>query len=276
MTTQVHDPTTTPPEDLIPEARQHQHRRYLRTGVVAALGALIVAALVASGLVLLSGPAASGKSHPVSARAVSASSPAPVFFRPVLCYAPPFDGLAHTSVPSYALSCTPSSALTTSNLDVLPQGDHKGFMSNNVSPDGTLAGVPSTDPSADKATSTVLLPGLPGAEPFALNGRGRFVLGPAEMTSASIGSAVAQRNRTGQWVVDYTMLGSRGAALLDHVAQKNFHLVLGIDFRGIVVSAPIIQPTQSSYASFDGRGEISGNLNKAEATALARAMNNRQ
>jgi hypothetical protein len=274
MATQVHDPTTTPAEDLIPEARQHQHRRYHRTGVLAALGALLVAALIASGLVLISGPAASDRSHSVTAPALSATSPAPVFFRPVLCYAAPFDALAHSSVPSTALSCTPSSALSTSNLNVQPQGADVGFSSNTVSPDGTLAGVPSTKPSADKATSTVLLPGLPGAEPYVTNG-GRFVLGPAEMTSASIGSAVAQRTRTGQWAVDYTMLGSRGAALWDHVAQENFHLVLGIDFRGLVVSAPIIQPTQSSFTSFDGRGEIGGNLNKAEATALARAMNNR-
>jgi preprotein translocase subunit SecD len=77
----------------------------------------------------------------------------------------------------------------------------------------------------------------------------------------------------GPWVVEYTMLGSKGAVLLDKVAEENFHQFLGIDFHGVVVSAPIIQPSQSSFSSFVGRGEISGNLTKSEATALARAMN---
>ena len=99
----------------------------------------------------------------------------------------------------------------------------------------------------------------------------RYVLGPAEMTSASIARASASQNQTGAWVVDYTMT-MRGSALWDKVTEENFHKLLGIDFDGKVVSAPIIQPTQSSFSTFNGRGEISGNLTKAEAHALARAL----
>jgi preprotein translocase subunit SecD len=64
----------------------------------------------------------------------------------------------------------------------------------------------------------------------------------------------------------------RGAALWDRVAEENFHKILSVDFNGKVVSAPIIQPTQTSFTSFDGRGQISGNLTKAEAIALAHAL----
>jgi preprotein translocase subunit SecD len=40
-----------------------------------------------------------------------------------------------------------------------------------------------------------------------------------------------------------------------------------------VYSAPIIQPTQSSFSSFDGKGEISGSLTQSDAQNLAQAMN---
>ena len=62
-----------PAEDLIPEARQRQRQRYLRAGAVAALGAVVAAVLVASGLVLISGSTDSAKSYPVSSPGVSGS-----------------------------------------------------------------------------------------------------------------------------------------------------------------------------------------------------------
>ena len=53
----------------------------------------------------------------------------------------------------------------------------------------------------------------------------------------------------------------------------NFHLPLGIELDGEVYSAPIIQPTQSTFTSFDGKGEISGSLTQQDADNLAQAMN---
>ena len=111
---------------------------------------------------------------------------------------------------------------------------------------------------------------LPGSLAY-WSGVARYVLGPAEMTSTSIAAAVASKDQTGTWVVDYTTT-KRGAAVWDKVARENFHTLLGIDFDGRVVSAPVIQPTQSSFSSFNGRGEISGDLTKAEALALAHAL----
>jgi hypothetical protein len=284
MQTEVRSPASAPTEVLIPEARQHQRRRYFRSGIVAALCGLLIAALISFGALFLTGPAASGRAHPVSAvPSVSATSAAPVYFRPVLCYALPFIAAASTSSTTTPVTCTAASGLTSRTLNVEPTAGRPnveresgaGFTMNNVFPDPALAGVPSTRASADKATSRVLLPGLPGANPGQPLGT-RFLLGTAEMTSASVGSAVAHRiNPKGPWVVDYTMLGSKGSVLWDKVAHKNFHQLLGIDFHGVVVSAPIIEPTQSSFSSFAGRGEISGNLTRSEATALARAMNKR-
>ena len=65
----------------------------------------------------------------------------------------------------------------------------------------------------------------------------------------------------------------RRLELWDKVAQENFHLLLGIELDGKVYSAPIIQPTQATFTSFDGKGEISGNLTQQQAQNLAQAMN---
>jgi hypothetical protein len=275
--------TRAPTEVLIPEARQHQRRRYFRAGIVAALCGLLVAALISFGAVLVTGQTAGGGSHPASAAPSVGVGRVPfVFFRPVLCYAPPYRAAAGTSSTTTPVTCTAASELTPGNLHVEPTAyrpgvepqSGAGFTMNNVPPDSALAGAPSTRWSEDKATSTVLLPGLRQTNPGPRGTLGtRFVLGPAEMTSSSVGSAVAHRiYPRGPWVVEYTMRGPRGSALLDKVARENFHQLLGIDFHGVVVSAPVIQPTQSSYSSFRGRGEIGGNLTKAEATALARAF----
>ena len=148
-----------------------------------------------------------------------------------------------------------------------------GFNANNVPPDPQYATYPST--SVEKPNyenSTVLLPGLLGATTARQRGE-RCVLGPSEMTGHSIASATATLDQTGQWVVDYTLAGSAGSALWDKVAQENFHQILGIELDGVVYSAPIIQPTQSTFSSFDGKGEISGSLTQTDAQNLAQAMN---
>ncbi len=200
-----------------------------------------------------------------------------MYFRPVLCFgypqaipknkkdAPPLRGIA--TIPA----CSPSTELTASNLNVQPNNSPQGYSENNVPPDPQYEAYPSTDvakPNYPK--STVLLPGLQGA--CGLHGL-RCVLGPAQMTGRSIGSAQATQNQTGQWVVDYTLAGAAGSTLWDKVAQANFHQLLGIELDGNVYSAPIIQPTQTGFTSFDGRGEISGNLSQADAQNLAQAMN---
>ena len=199
-----------------------------------------------------------------------------MYFRPVECYAYPQGFPKGTKVPKVAPrgigtipACTSSSALTAANLNI---NTTTGQATNNVPPDQQYVAYPST--SVDKpgyATSTVLLPGLNGA----CDGQNavRCVLGPEQMTGRSIGSAQATQNQTGQWVVDYTLAGAAGSTLWDQVAAANFHQLLGIELDGQVYSAPIIQPSQSAFSSFQGKGEISGNLTQSDAQNLAQAMN---
>jgi SecDF, P1 head subdomain len=195
-----------------------------------------------------------------------------VYFRPVLCLVPAYDAAARTSVILTPSSCSTASRLDVPALRVAPRESENGSSSHSVPPDVALAGVPSTTPSGETRSATVLLPGLsmpPGSSTE------RYLLGPAEMTSAAVARASAAKNQTGAWVVDYTTT-KRGAALLDKVAHANFHELLGIDLDGVVVSVAIMEPAQSSFTSLDGRGEISGNLDRSEAIELARALQSGQ
>jgi preprotein translocase subunit SecD len=201
-----------------------------------------------------------------------------MYFRPVECWAypegtpkNPKDKLPTTGTEAIP-ACTSSLQLTAANLNVTPNSGPQGYTSNPVQPDQQYEAYPSTDvDKSNYATSTVLLPGISGACDG--SAQVRCVLGPSQMTGRSIGSATATQNQTGQWVVDYTLAGAAGSALWDKVAQENFHQFLGIELDGKVYSAPIIQPSQATFSSFAGRGEISGSLTQADAQNLAQAMN---
>ena len=201
-----------------------------------------------------------------------------MYFRPVECWAypeaTPKGDKSKVLPPGIETipACTSSSALTAANLNVQPDSNvAAGFTSNPVEPDQQYEVYPSTSTSKPNyARSTVLLPGIGGACDNVATVR--CVLGPAEMTGRSIASAQATQDQTGQWVVDYTLTAA-GSPLWDKVAEENFHLPLGIELDGEVYSAPFIQPTQSSFTSFDGKGEISGSLTQADAQNLAQAMN---
>jgi len=235
------------------------------------LGASFVHVAVANGDIVLSS----------ARRAISVSllnevdQTAQLYFRPVLCYAYPEhvpQGDTSQTLPRGVESvptCAPASQLTAADLRVTPNASPQGYSIETVPPDSQYVDEPST--SVDKpgyATSIVLLPGLSPAD----NGE-RYVLGPAQMSGRSISSAKAVRDQTGAWVVDYNLAGSAGSELWGHVAEENFHQILGIELDGVVYSAPLIQPTQSSFSSFDGKGEISGDLTKGEAQQLALVMN---
>ena len=193
---------------------------------------------------------------------------AQLYFRPALCGVPAFVGSSSKSAkpPTAALpSCTSSSQLTAANLGVRPTTGTT-FTENHVPTDQSLADYPSTNPSKDVKTRTVLLPAINGAGQYT-----RYLLGPSQLTGHAIASAVAQQTQLGRWVVNYT-LTSKGSPLWDSLAQKNFHQIVAIELDGQIYSAPIIQPSQASFSSFQGKGEISGHLSETQAKTLAIAM----
>jgi preprotein translocase subunit SecD len=200
---------------------------------------------------------------------------AQLLFRPALCYAPPYSpqtrqvsGKTETVSPGpLPATCPQANLLVTSNLG--PGGAN----SSNPYPNGVyanLAKFPSTTQAEDANAhnKTVLLSGLPGST-F------RYLAGPAELTGHIVKSAVATLTQTQGWVVDIT-LTKDGSAAWDAMAKRYFHEVIVIELDGVVQSAPITLPGQSTFTSFGGQVEISngvGGIPEAQAKGLAVALN---
>ena len=188
---------------------------------------------------------------------------AQLLFRPVLCQVANPTKKAKTYTGSIP-KCASSYLWTASNLAVTPNNSPQGFASNQIQADPAYAGVKTTKPINDNPQNDVILPlfGSPNV---------RYLLGPSQLTGQAIGKAVAQQTTLGQWVVNYT-LTKTGSPEWDTVADKNFHQALAIELDGVIQSAPLIQPTQTSFTSFAGTGEISGSFTESSAKNLAIAM----
>jgi hypothetical protein len=230
-----------------------------------------LAAMAAFAALLASGFFAAGN----GGRAEAKGAPPGVLFRPVLCVVPPYDRLVISHQPALSESSCGPFRLTPASTQVVPSTQSaSGFNYQSPQPAIILEGERTTTASHDSASRVVLLDGLPGSSvqvgPPTSKGL-RYLLGPAVMSSRSIVSAAATKTQTGAWVVDWTTTPA-GSAQWDRVARASFHRLLAIDVGGVVVSAPIIEPTQSVFTSFGGRGEVSGGWGRAEATRIASAM----
>jgi hypothetical protein len=256
---------------LFEEARRRRRRRRLATGI--ATIAIVVLLGIVGLLVAVRGGAptrpVSGSTLPAAGRVGTASSA--LSLRPVYCYAPAYSGPAGRTASSSPLpSCAPSSMLTPAHLEVAPRiDDVEGYTANSdIQPDPQFATIPSTTASTmalpGDRNQEVLLPGGPG------EGTGRYVLGPVGLGRSAIASARATRV-AGQWTI-YLRLTDRGAATWDALAEKQFHAIVGVVVDGRVVSAPITEPTQSSFTSFQGVLQISGGFSRHQARAIASSL----
>ncbi len=183
---------------------------------------------------------------------------AQLLFRPVLCQTVAASSKAKvaTNVPA----CGAQYLMSAANLAV---NTSTGAPTNNIGLDPQYANIASTPPNQDNPAKSVVLPGLGSST--------RYVLGPAQLTGTAVKTAVAQQNQVGAWVVNYTLTGA-GSPAWDRVAQANFHAELAIELDGVVQSAPLIQPNQAAFSSFQGQGEISGSFTESSAKNLAIAM----
>jgi hypothetical protein len=193
----------------------------------------------------------------------SATMVGDVYWRPVLCLASPLANMP-TDTPATLPACAP------------PYTGSAAHVSAGVGPDpqfssyvDTPAGIPGY------RNQTVLLSGLPvgtgGSGSTGPSKLSRFVLGPTEMTGRSIGSAIAQRDPVGLWVVDFKTTSTEWKTW-DRTADRSFHERLAIELDGVVQTAPIIEPAQKSFTSFQGLGEISGTFTRTQARTLALAL----
>jgi len=201
---------------------------------------------------------------------------AQLYFRPTLCYAPPYSKAAAskstttTTTPTTAptsttlpTSCSAGTSLTTANLKGTPSGT--GGVHYTVGATPSLATYKTTPPTKDTPKKTVLLPGLPTSGSSI-----RYLLGPAELTGHAVKKAVAQQTTLGKWVVQMS-LTSQGLTQWNTMAKKYFHEVIGIELDGVVQSAPITEPTTAAFSTFSNV-QISGNLTQQDAQNLALAL----
>lgn len=258
------DDAPAPIEVLIPEARSRQRQRYRRSVFLVSIVALLVGGLVA--LLITTTSSGSGTAHDPLKPSTVGVGRATVLIRPVLCFAYPYVASQKKTGP--VPPCATPYQLSAAALNVSPNSAQVGYTSNTPMPDPAMAGYPSS--THDSPTHTVLLGELTGGPRI----RERWVLGPSEMrlSTSDVESASAQKNETGQWIV-MVHLSSAGAAAFDRVAYKNFHQIVAIDMGGKVVSTPIIQPTQTSFSSFDGVMQISGSLTAPNARSVVVAIN---
>jgi len=225
-----------------------------RAPVIATALAMVV---VAVGALVITG----------SSRTGAINRPTVVAWRPVLCEVPAFVAPSTSTGPraTGAPRCSSRSLWNRANLGVVPNANLvSGFTYRVVPHDDGLGGVVTTPPNRDTATATVVVP-VYGER------SARYVLGPDDLVAGCVRSAQAQRNQAGQWVVNVA-LSTKGATLWDHVAARQFHEVEALVYEGTAVSAPLIQPTQTSFTSFDGQMSIAGSFTRALATQIAAAL----
>jgi preprotein translocase subunit SecD len=215
---------------------------------------------------------------------------AQLLFRPVECFANPFSKPVHQKpvkgkpvptppvigafhIPSCQQAYTLSPVSNPQNFKVTQvPSSLAGYQVSNVPPDPTFDHAKSinsyTATLPGVKNISVIEPGLPGQPAYPGIPGSRYVLFKSVMNGTAIGSASAQQTQTGEWVVNCTLTGP-GSVQWDRVSQTYFHSYMAVDLDGIVQSAPLIQPTQATWSSFQGQVSISGNFTQAQANALA-------
>jgi preprotein translocase subunit SecD len=190
-------------------------------------------------------------------------------FRPVLCGAPDYAPPSTGQPPSEPMpSCGPQYRTSAANLAISSNSTGaEGCTSANVPPDPSFAVYPSApNRDADEPSTTVLLSPDPAAGQQQYP---RFVLGPAQLQGKVFASMTASYDRTlNGWAVKGTF--TRAASeQWDRVTMAGFHQYVAADLDGLVLWAPIIQPTQAAFTSFQGRFELTGSFTKTAARQLA-------
>lgn len=206
----------------------------------------------------------------IAVAASGTKSPSSVSFRPVLCFATTLDSLKmpaiSSSLSTSPMACASSYRLSAKNLDVRQTSNTvTGYTMRTIGPDPQYRNTPDTPTSKIRVNSVALVSGIKGDGVLE-----RYVVGPAQLTDSSIKSAKAEDN-SGQWVVTYQLTAS-GNELWNTFVRRQFHQFIAIVADGHAYSVPLIEPYQSSFTSFAGKGEIGRNFTETQARDLAALM----
>jgi hypothetical protein len=183
--------------------------------------------------------------------------------RPVLCMSGPYHRASQSSPENLPSNC----AGTPYAIAPATPDSGGGYTGDAPTNDPFLAAYPSTSlaQDAENPADVALLP-------IAGSTGERDLVGPTELTlSSKVASARVAKDRFGGWVVR-VRLDPAAAAQWDRVAYQNFHLQIAVDLDGSVVTAPLIEPTQTAYSSFNSVIEMSGFQSEGAAAAVAAAL----
>lgn len=179
--------------------------------------------------------------------------------RSVICYAGSQSGPVLTS-PLPTTCSSPRYAAPTVSGPATPLTE----------PDPALAAYATTTPAQDakSPSATSLLPLLNGGN----SAIQRYLVSPTLITlSSKVASAtVTHLPSAGGWIVD-VHLNAAESEEWDHVAQQYFHRQLAVDLNGVIVEAPIIQPVNPTFRSFDGHMQLLA-VTETDAYDLAAAL----
>ena len=202
---------------------------------------------------------------------------AQLYFRPVLCGAPPYaaprvSGSSSASSKAekaakaiaaaipYRVPPTCTGAYRYTSAYYVAGGTSGGGYQPPAQyvEDPSLASYKSTPSSLDERYKNQnVLYAAPGG-----TGAARYLLGPAEATGTIIKSAYASLATNGQWQVIMN-LTSKGSGIFNKMAAQNYQQLLANDLDGKIISAPVIESR-----SFNGSAQITGSFNQATANKL--------
>jgi preprotein translocase subunit SecD len=227
---------------------------------------------------------------------------AQLYFRPVLCIAPPYSkpgptttttsttttkpsgtstpttaaGAASTSTPT-----TTSTASSTTTTTLAGKGTGTGHSApyvyppssacpssfrpsvNNRAPSGpTSLSAFQTTPATLDDPHKSVILNLQGST-------GRYLLGPSQASGTIIQSANVTYQAGQGYVVNF-QLTKTGTPIWDHIADVNYGYLLADDLGGSIVSAPAIEAKGSQFGN---QGQVSGGFTQAQANGLAINLN---
>jgi hypothetical protein len=208
-----------------------------------------------SSLVVSGGPAQ--LSDPTSVLIASPS----LLVRPLLCLSDPYVGASASRAVNLPSTCagTPYAI-----APAIP--DSVGYSESHLVHDPALAGYPSTTPARDAQN-----PDGVALLPVAGTTQVRYLVGPTALTLSSKVASAQVVQEHGNWIVRI-QLDPQAAAQWDQIARTYFHLQITVDLNGSVVTAPLIEPSQNSYTSFNSQIELSGSQSKVSAEVMAAAL----
>jgi preprotein translocase subunit SecD len=203
-----------------------------------------------------------GSADKVRAALLGALATGSIKVRPVECAAPLLELESQIARPKspQPLVCGESYLLTAGALKI---DTDTGQPARLIGPDPAFATVASTSDTHDASSATVL---LPTGKASGFEGE-RLVCGPAEVVGSDVASAGASYLAP-EWSVDLTLTAS-GATKYEKLTKSRFHAYMAIEVDGTVISAPLVEPTQSSYGSLGTKIQIVAGLTMNQAVDLA-------